>query len=168
MLTQFTEEEQKNNQDINLSAKQKNMPTQKFQMINFFNLDPQTFQILNPYNLEEALETINSITPEQYKKNYFDDFCKKDFEFKGYEEDINFSIDNISFLTSTIKDNNDNNNTNKNNYEYISLVNLVKNNCIIKQSNTNNESKNKKINNNSNGNNGSNDNDDYCDTGINL
>ena len=168
MLTQFTEEEQKNNQDINLSAKQKNMPTQKFQMINFFNLDPQTFQILNPYNLEEALETINSITPEQYKKNYFDDFCKKDFEFKGYEEDINFSIDNISFLTSTIKDNNDNNNINKNNYEYISLVNLVNNNCIIKQSYTTNESKNKKINNSNNGNNGSNDSDDYCDTGINL
>ena len=45
MLSQFREEEQKNNQDINLSCKQKDMPIQKFQMINFFDLDPQTFQI---------------------------------------------------------------------------------------------------------------------------
>ena len=172
MLTQFTEEEQKNNQDINLSNKQKKMPNHKFQMINFFDLDPQTFQSINPYNLDEALEAINSITPEKYKKNYFDDYCKKDFEFKGYEEDINFSIDNISFLTSTIKDsiknyNNDKNNNNKNNYEYISLVNLVKKNCIIKQT-LNNDSNNKKNNNNTSENNGTNENDDYCDSGISL
>jgi len=77
------------------------------------------------------------------KKNYLDDFSKKDFEFRGYEEDINFSIDNISFLTSTIidetdqifKENKSVLEINKKNYVFISLINFLKNNYILKQNN---------------------------------
>ena len=156
MLSQLTEEEQKNNQDLYLTNKQKFAPLPKFKMINFFDLNSETFKIVYPYNLSEALETINNITSEKYKKNYFDDYLKKDYEFRGYEEDINFTIDNISFLTSTICDNN----YNKVNYEYISLVNLVKNNYIIKQINNYNNKSNNNVN--------MNDSDDILDSGINL
>ena len=159
MMSQLSEAEQKNNQDNYLSDKQKISLTPKFQMINFFDLDPKIFKILNPYNLEEALETINNLTSEKYKKNYLDDFYKKDFEFRGYEEDINFSIDNISFLASTKIDKIDNcipkdNKTDIKtfNYEYISLVNLVKSKCIIKQENNDNI----------------NENEDICDSGLNF
>ena len=159
MLSQLSEAEQKNNQDNYLSDKQKISLTPKFQMINFFDLDPKMFKILNPYNLEEALETINNLTSEKYKKNYLDDFYKKDFEFRGYEEDINFSIDNISFLASTKIDKIDNCKPKDNktdietfNYEYISLVNLVKSKCIIKQENNDN----------------TNENEDICDSGLNF
>ena len=162
MLSQLKEEEQKNNQDIYLSNKPKLSSFPKFKMINFFDLDPEIFQILNPYNLSDSLETINSITSEDYKKNYFNDFSKKDLEFRGYEEDINFCIDNISFLTSTICNNNPS--SNNNNYEYISLVDFVKKNFIIKQPiNYENKSTNK-----SNDNGNLNDNDDLYDSGINL
>ena len=161
MLSQFSEEKQKNNQDINLSNNEKSSSVPKFKMIDFFDLDPKSFQILNPYNLDAAIDKINSITQDQYKKNYFEDYFKKDFEFRGYEEDINFSIDNISFLTSTISDYIETNKNSKNinifNYDYISLVNLVKDKCISKQSNINNNEINT-----------TNENDDYCDTGINF
>ena len=188
MLSKLSEAEEKNNQDIYLLNKEKINLNPKFPMINFFDLDPKSFQILNPYDLEQSLKTINSMTSENYHKNYFNDYFKKDYEFRGYEEDINFSIDNISFLTSTIIDNNskdnlenkDINDSNLNN-EYISLVNLVKEKYIIRQDNKNvniksiNKEKNTKENNNctnenkdSNNNININDNDDYCDTGINF
>ena len=142
MLSKLSEAEEKNNQDIYLLNKEKINLNPKFPMINFFDLDPKSFQILNPYDFEQSLKTINSMTSEHYHKNYFNDYFKKDYEFRGYEEDINFSIDNISFLTSTIIENNskdnlenkDINNNNLNN-EYISLVNLVKDNYIVRQDN---------------------------------
>ena len=198
MLSNLSEAEQKNNQDIYLLNKQKINLIPKFPMINFFDLDPNTFKILNPYDLNEALNTINDMTNEKYKKNYFDDYYKKDFEFRGYEEDINFSIDNISFLTSTIVDNASSNESNLSketsidnfNYQFISLVNMVENKCILKQENKNlniigniNPENNKNINiisdnkdiNNSIGDNKDinvnisiNDNEDICDTGINF
>ena len=174
MLSKLSEAEEKNNQDIYLLNKQKNNLIPKFQMINFFDLDPKTFEILNPYDFDEAIKTINSITSEKYKNNYFNDYFKKDFEFHGYEEDINFSIDNISFLTSTIVDNNStlekNKNLNQFDYKYISLVDLSKNKNIIKQDNkiiNNINNSIRDINNNININ-MNNDNDDFCDTGINF
>ena len=168
MISQLVEAEEKNYQDLYLSNKQKTNITPKFQMLNFFDLDPNSFKILNPYNLKEALETINNITTEKYKNNYFDDFLKKDFEFHGYEEDINFTIDNISFLTSTIIDNNNKlkNVSNINNdldYDYISLVNFAKNKIIARQDKIRN-----KDNNMENGNNNTNESDEVCDTGINF
>ena len=160
MLNKPSEIEQKNKQD-NYSPNNSNKP-KKFNFINFFDLDPESFTILNPYNLDKALKSIENITEEKYKKNYLDDFSKKDFEFRGYEEDINFSIDNISFLTSTIIDENDpifkeNKSVleiNDKNYVFISLINFLKNNYILKQSN--------------NSNNNENENDDINDTGINF
>ena len=128
---------QKNEQD-NYSPNNLNKQNE-FKFINFFDLNPDTFNILNPYNLDNALKAIENITEEKYKKNYLDDFYKKDFEFRGYEEDINFSIDNISFLTSTIIDEKDSTFTenksmlkinNKKNV-FISLINFLKSNVII-------------------------------------
>ena len=47
MLTQLSEAEEKNNQDIYLFNKEKTNKTPKFHMLNFFDLDPNSFQILN-------------------------------------------------------------------------------------------------------------------------
>ena len=158
MFNNQSEEYQKNEQDTYSpnSNKQK-----EFTFVNFFDLDPNSFDILNPYNLEKALKSIDSITEEKYKKNYFDDFSKKDFEFLGYEEDINFTIDNISFLTSTLIDEGDSvfkeknlvMEINKTNNVFISLVNFMKNNYILRQNFIINENEN---------------NEDIYDTGINF
>ena len=101
-----------------------------------------------------------------------DDSSKKDFEFKEYEQDINFSIDNISFLTSTIEEEDSNLsgliNIDGTNYEFISLVNFVKNNYIFRKENKNqilinSTSDNYKINDNTN-----NEIEEVYDTGINF
>ncbi len=169
MLSELSEAEEKNNQDIYLLNRQKNNFIPKFEMINFFDLDPKSFQIMNPYDLDEAIQTINDISTEKFNSgNYFNDYSKKDFEFQGYEEDINFSIDNVSFLTSTLIESSAASNgaetINQNDYKYITLVDLVKNNCIIKQDHQN------YCNNNNNNNiiNNVNDNEELCDTGINF
>ena len=137
MLTKNSEIEEKNEQDPYSSKKE-----EEFIFTNFFDLDPNSFDILNPYNLNDALRKIDIMTEEEYKKNYLDDFYKRDFEFRGYEEDINFSIDNISFLTSTIIDENDpilnekkisSININQTNYLFISLIDFMKNNYISRQ-----------------------------------
>ena len=155
MLTKTSEEKQKNEQDDYSMNKQQDLI-----YTNFFDLDPTSFNILNPYNLDDALKAIENITEEKYRKNYLDDYYKKDFEFQGYEEDINFSIDNISFLSSTIIDKEDtifeenmaSIEINNINHVFISLVDFVKNNYILKQSTNINE----------------NENEDIYDTGINF
>ena len=162
MLNKNTELVQKNEQDEYSPNANKNADKPNdFTFINFFDLDPNSFNILNPYNLEKALKSIENMTQEKYKKNYLDDFYKKDYEFRGYEEDINFSVDNISFLTSTIIDEQDPITTKNNSiihinnisHIFISLVNFMKNNIILKQSQTFNENEN---------------NEDMNDTGINF
>ena len=166
MLSNSYETEQKKEQDISKES----IP--EFSFTNFFDLDPNSFEILNPYNLNDALKTIENMTEEKYSKNYLDDYSKKDFEFKEYEEDINFSIDNISFLTSTIEEEDSNLsgliNIDGTNYEFISLVNFVKNNYIFRKENKNqilinSTSDNYKINDNTN-----NEIEEVYDTGINF
>ena len=166
MLLNSYETEQKKEQDISKES----IP--EFSFTNFFDLDPNSFEILNPYNLNDALKTIENMTEEKYSKNYLDDYSKKDFEFKEYEEDINFSIDNISFLTSTIEEEDSNLsgliNIDGTNYEFISLVNFVKNNYIFRKENKNqilinSTSDNYKINDNTN-----NEIEEVYDTGINF
>ena len=136
MQSKLSEEEQKNEQDKYSIKKESDLI-----FINFFDIDPNTFIILNPYNLDNALKSIENITEQQYKNNYLNDYFKKDFEFKEYEEDINFSIDNISFLSSTLLDNNDPILKHSSKiikmqelyFAFISLVNFDKNNLIVKQ-----------------------------------
>ena len=75
-----------------------------FEMINFFDLKDEDLIVLNPYNFEEAIKRLESLTLEDVQ-NDLQYFQKKEFDFRNYEEETIYSLENIKFITSS-KNNN--------------------------------------------------------------
>ena len=79
----------------------------EFEMRNFFDLKEDELIVLNPYDFKAALNRLENLT----KEDVMDDlkhFQKKDFEFRNYEEENTYNIDNIKFVTSTKNENGEN------------------------------------------------------------
>ena len=85
-------------------------------MINFFDLNEEDFIVYNPYDLNETLNRLKNLTLDDVKDD-LKNFQKKQFEFRYYEDEMNFSIDSIKFLTSQKKDINSKNDKNPENFE---------------------------------------------------
>ena len=71
-----------------------------FEMKNFFDLKDEELVVLNPYNFDEAIKRLENLTLEDVQDD-LQYFQKKEFEFKNYEEECSYSIDNIKFATSS-------------------------------------------------------------------
>ena len=70
-----------------------------FEMKNFFDLKDEDLIVLNPYNFEEAIKRLENLTLEDVQDD-LKYFQKKEFEFRNYEEECVYSIDNVKFATS--------------------------------------------------------------------
>ena len=73
-------------------------------MINFFDLKDEDLIVLNPYNFDEAIKRLENLTLEEVQDD-LKYFQKKEFDFRNYEEETIYSLENIEFITST-KNNN--------------------------------------------------------------
>ena len=72
----------------------------EIQMINFFDLKEEDLIVLNPYNFNDAIKRLENLTLE----DAMDDlkyFQKKEFEFRNYEEESSYTLENAKFLTSS-------------------------------------------------------------------
>ena len=78
-----------------------------FEMINFFDLKDEDLIVLNPYNFDEAIKRLENLTLEDVQDD-LKYFQKKEFDFRNYEEETIYSLDNIKFITSSKKDNGEN------------------------------------------------------------
>ena len=78
-----------------------------FEMKNFFDLKDEDLIVLNPYNFEEAIKRLENLTLEDVQDD-LKYFQKKEFEFRNYEEECVYSIDNVKFATSSINENGEN------------------------------------------------------------
>ena len=72
----------------------------EFEMKNFFDLKEEDLQVLNPYNFDEAIKRLENLTLEDVQDD-LKHFQKKEFEFRNYEEENVYSIDNVKFVTSS-------------------------------------------------------------------
>ena len=89
----------------------------------YFDLDPKNIHIQIPYNFNSAIETLKNLSLEKFTNNLNEIVQREiDFESLSYKKDINFSINNILFLTSKISSNDK--------FEYI-LLNDLKNEKYI-------------------------------------
>ena len=75
-----------------------------FEMINFFDLKDDDLIVLNPYNFDEAIKRLESLTLEEVQDD-LKYFQKKEFDFRNYEEETVYSLENVKFITSTKKNN---------------------------------------------------------------
>ena len=72
----------------------------EFEMKNFFDLKEEDLQVLNPYNFDEAIKRLENLTLEDVQDD-LKHFQKKEFEFRNYEEENIYTIDNVKFVTSS-------------------------------------------------------------------
>ena len=86
---------------------QKKNNDEGFEMKNFFDLKDEDLIVLNPYNFEEAIKRLENLTLEDVQDD-LKYFQKKEFEFRNYEEECVYSIDNVKFATSSINENGEN------------------------------------------------------------
>ena len=110
-------------------------------MINFFDLNEEDFKVYNPYNFNEAFERLKNLTLEDVKDD-LKNFAKKQFEFRYYEDEMNFTLDSIKFLTSQKKDINSKNDKNPEKFETeeeFILLNKDLNDIIIDLKKINND-----------------------------
>ena len=85
---------------------------------NFFDLNPANITINNPYNFNRALEILDNLTLEQFTKGLNEIVQKEiDLDFLSNKNSVNFSLNNILFLT---------NKSSFNHSEYILLNNFKK------------------------------------------
>ena len=77
------------------------------EMKNFFDLKDEDLIVLNPYNFDEAINRLQNLTLEEVKDD-LKHFQKKDFEFRTYEEEVSYTLQNIRFITSSRNDKNEN------------------------------------------------------------
>jgi len=78
--------------------------SERFPMINFFELKDEDLIVLNPYDFNAAINRLKNLTIEDVKDD-LRHFQKKEFEFRNYEEENSFNIDKIRFVTSTKNEN---------------------------------------------------------------
>ena len=68
---------------------------------NFYDLNPTNITINNPYNFNRALEILDNLNIEQFTKDLNEIIQKEiDLDFLSNKNSVNFSLNNISFLTS--------------------------------------------------------------------
>ena len=78
--------------------------SERFPMVNFFDLKDEDLVVLNPYDFNAAINRLKNLTIEDVKDD-LRHFQKKEFEFRNYEEENSFSLDKIRFITSTKNEN---------------------------------------------------------------
>ena len=78
--------------------------SERFPMVNFFDLKDEDLIVLNPYDFNAAIDRLKSLTIDEVKDD-LRHFQKKEFEFRNYEEENSFSLDKIRFVTSTKNEN---------------------------------------------------------------
>ena len=68
---------------------------------NFYDLNPANIIINNPYNFNRALEILDNLNVEQFTKDLNEIIQKEiDLDFLSNKNSVNFSLNNILFLTS--------------------------------------------------------------------
>ena len=77
-----------------------------FKMVNFFDLKEDDLIVLNPYNFDEAIKRLENLTLEEVQDD-LKYFQKKEFDFRNYEEEVIYSLENIKFITSSKNNNGD-------------------------------------------------------------
>ena len=108
----------------------------------YFDLNPNNIHIEIPYNFNTAIRALKNLSLEKFTNNLNEIVQREiDLESLSYKKDINFSIDNILFLTSKISSNDK--------FEYILLNDLKNEKYITKPNFINNKN-------------------EILDTGINL
>ena len=85
------------NKDINFPIKMKN----------FFELKTENLKVFNQYDLLKAEEHIKHLSEEEIKDS-LNHFQKKNFQFKNKEDNIQFTLDEVKFATSSKNDEGDN------------------------------------------------------------
>ena len=89
---------------------------------NFYDLNPENIKINQPYNFNSALDILDKLTLEDFTRSLNEIVQKEiDLGFLSNKNSVNFSINNIQFLTSK---------TITNKYEYILLNDFVKEDYI--------------------------------------
>ena len=67
----------------------------------FYDLDPANIKIKIPYKFNNALEILDNLTLEQFTKDLNEIIQKEiDLDFLSYKKSVNFSLNNILFLTT--------------------------------------------------------------------
>ena len=67
----------------------------------FYDLDPANIKIKIPYKFNNALEILDNLTLEQFTKDLNEIIQKEiDLDFLYYKNSVNFSLNNILFLTT--------------------------------------------------------------------
>ena len=88
----------------------------------FYDLNPENIKINQPYNFNSALDILDKLTLEDFTRSLNEIVQKEiDLDFLSNKNSVNFSINNIQFLTSK---------TITNKYEYILLNDFVKEDYI--------------------------------------
>ena len=91
----------------------------------YFDLNPKNINIQIPYNFNSAIETLKKLSLENFTNNLNEVVQKEiDFDLLSNKNNVNFSLNNILFLTSTI--------SSDNKLEYILLNDLKKEKYIEK------------------------------------
>ena len=94
-------------------------------MINFFDLTPNNFFIQIPYNYQKAIESLDNITLDIFSSDLKEIVPNREKKPFYCFSDLQFSINNLQFLTSRLKENGKT--------EYILLNDLVKSEIINQQ-----------------------------------
>ena len=87
--------------------KNDNKVNNDIKMINFFDLKEEDLIVLNPYSFTDAMKRLENLTVEEAMDD-LKHFQKKEFEFRNYEEESSYSLENIKFLTSSKNENGEN------------------------------------------------------------
>ena len=74
---------------------------------NFFNIKEEELKVLNPYDFNKSIQRLKNLTLDDIK-NDLNNYQKKEFEFRTYEEEVSYSLKNIKFITSSKNDNGEN------------------------------------------------------------
>ena len=97
-MAQKEKNDYNNNSDI-LNDKNQDDIINNFK--SFYDLDPANIKIKNPYKFNNALEILDNLTLEQFTKDLNEIIQKEiDLDFLSYKNSVNFSLNNILFLTT--------------------------------------------------------------------
>ena len=91
-------------------------------MVNYFELTPKTLDIKIPYKLNDALDYLKNISLGDFSSE-LKEIIKIEENKNNFYDEQDFSIDNISFITSKLSDNDKT--------DYILLKDLKKENYIL-------------------------------------
>ena len=94
-------------------------------MVNYFELNPNNLGIQIPYNFRKALENIDNMTLDSFSSDLKEIVPNKEKKKFYYYDGIDFTLNNITFLTSKL--------TQNKKTEYILLNDLTDEGYIYKQ-----------------------------------